>query len=72
MSDYHSLRVPVFCPNCGGLMKGKSTNTFYDWTCCIDCYIFFLEDRPKAKEQWKGGWRPDKSEIERMVQTFRS
>lgn len=59
------LRVPAFCPVCNGLMKGKSTNTFYDYGCCIDCKIFFVEGR---EERWKAGWRPKPSEILKMVE----
>jgi hypothetical protein len=61
--DYHSLRVPTFCPICSGLMKGKSTNTYYDHGCCISCHIFFIEGRP---ERWEAGWRPSPEDIERM------
>lgn len=65
------LTVPAFCPNCEGMMKGKSTNTFYDYGCCIDCYIYFLEHRPNKIEAWKKGWRPSKEEIQKMVEAFR-
>jgi hypothetical protein len=59
-----NLRVPAFCPVCDGLMKGKSTFTFYDYGCCIDCYIFFIEGRV---DRWKkDGWRPSPEEIETM------
>lgn len=59
------LRVPVFCPVCGGLMKGKSTNTYYDFNCCIDCYIFFLEGRPEAIRKWREGQRPTEEALQR-------
>ena len=58
-----SLRVPAHCPVCEGLMKGKSTFTYYDYGCCVDCYIFFLETRPKKIEEWKAGWRPNAEQI---------
>jgi hypothetical protein len=60
------LRVPAFCPVCGGLMKGKSTGTFYAWGCCINCYIWFLEMRPAMQEAWKAGSRPSAEHIQRM------
>lgn len=53
-------------------MKGKSTYTFYDYNCCIDCFIFFLEGRPAKIVEWKAGWRPEKEQIDRMVELFRS
>jgi hypothetical protein len=59
------LRVPSFCPVCGGLMKGRSTFTFYDFGCCVDCYVWFLEDRPQKKLMWKEGWRPSEEELKK-------
>lgn len=49
-------RVPVWCPICQGLMKGKSTSTWYDWQCCIMCFINYIEGR---EARWKSGWRPE-------------
>jgi hypothetical protein len=62
-SFMESLRVPGFCPVCKGLMVGKSTNTWYDNGCCINCFIYFIEGRP---EKWKTGWRPAQDEIDNM------
>jgi len=70
--DYHALRVPLFCPVCSGLMKGKSNTTFYEYDCCIDCKIYFLEDRPAKIEAWKNGWRPTPEEVQKMIEAFRS
>lgn len=69
MSEYlESLRIPAFCPVCKWMMKGpKSVGTYYDWGCCIDCYIEFLDSRPAKKDAWKGGWRPS----EEQIQAFR-
>jgi hypothetical protein len=58
-----SLRVPAFCPHCGGMMKGRSTYTFYDYKCCIDCFIWFLEGRPEKITEWKAGWRPNEEQM---------
>lgn len=57
------LRVPTWCPICQGLMKGRSTSTFYDFGACVNCFIFFIEGR---EERWKSGWRPSLQEIESM------
>jgi len=55
------LRVPSFCPICDCVMKGsKSTSTYYDWGCCMHCFIEFVDDR---EERWKSGWRPSADEI---------
>ena len=62
-----SLRVPVFCPICGHLMKGqKATYTFYSYGCCMDCYIYWMDERPAAIKRWKDGWRPNPEELEKM------
>jgi len=66
-----SLRVPSFCPICSGLMKGRSTYTFYDFGCCIDCKIWFLEDRPQKIVKWKEGWRPSPEDINHMKEMMR-
>lgn len=65
MSDMKDLRVPSFCPLCERIMKGsKSNSTYYDWGCCSDCFIEFVEGR---EEKWKGGFRPSKEQIDRFV-----
>lgn len=60
MSDHHSLRVPAWCPHCSGPMKGKSTQTFYNFGVCVYCFIEFIEGR---EERWKDGWRPDEEQM---------
>lgn len=67
VSDLSDLRVPAFCPVCRCLMKGKSTSTFYDYSCCINCFIFFVEGR---RERWIAGWRPSSEEIEAMCKSL--
>ena len=66
-----SLRVPAFCPVCDGPMKGRSTYTYYDYGCCIDCYIWFLESRPKRIEEWKAGWRPSPEELKHYIEMMK-
>ena len=56
-----SLRVPSWCPLCQNIMKGsKSNNTFYNFGCCVGCFIEFIEGR---EERWKSGWRPSSEQI---------
>lgn len=57
----NDLRVPAFCPICGGLMKGKSTSTYYDHGACVDCFIWFIEGR---EQRWADGWRPSEEDLE--------
>ena len=54
------LRVPLWCPVCSSLMKGKSSLTWYKYKCCIDCVIEWIEGR---EERWLSGWRPSAEEI---------
>jgi hypothetical protein len=56
----NSLKVPCWCPQCQGPMKGKSTNSFYDFGVCIVCFIEFIEGR---EQRWKDGWRPSTEEL---------
>lgn len=53
-------RVPTFCPLCQGMMKGKSTSSYYDFGVCVTCAIFFVEGR---EQRWKDGWRPSEEEV---------
>lgn len=48
-------------------MKGKSTGTFYDYGCCIDCFIQFIEGR---EQRWKDGWRPSAEEVARFQESL--
>jgi len=42
-------------------MRGsRSTQTYYDWGCCMNCHIEFIEDR---EERWRSGWRPSPEEV---------
>ena len=61
---FSELRVPAFCPVCSMLMKGRSTPTYYDWGCCIHCFIEFLENSENRQKKWKEGWRPSKDEVD--------
>jgi len=61
-NDYHSLRVPFFCPICRNVMRGSKCNSsYYEYGCCMDCVIQFIEGRV---ERWKSGWRPSSEEVE--------
>ena len=66
--ELSELRVPIRCPMCKYLMKGKSTNTWYDWQCCMDCFIEFIESR---EERWKSGWRPTDEQISSYLAKIR-
>jgi len=56
-------RVPTWCPNCEGIMKGKSTLTYYKWNCCMMCFIEFIEGR---EQRWIDGWRPSADDMKRF------
>ncbi len=59
--ETRKLRVPTFCPQCSGLMKGKSTNTYYNHGVCVDCFIEFVDGR---ELRWKSGWRPSQEQLD--------
>lgn len=59
-----TLLVPAFCPICELIMKSsRSTRTYYDFGCCMHCYIEFVEDR---EERWRSGWRPSAEDLDRF------
>jgi hypothetical protein len=66
------LLTPAFCPSCGGLMRGKSHLTWSKYRCCVDCFIYFLEDRPQVIQRWLAGWRPSPEEMERFRELMKS
>ncbi len=60
------LRVPAFCPVCGGLMKGaRSTHTYYDFGCCRNCWVDWID--PDREDRWRSGWRPTPEDVETAV-----
>lgn len=60
-----NLRVPSFCPLCTCVMKGsKSTQSYYDWGCCVNCFIEFVEGR---EPRWRRGWRPSAEQVESFL-----
>ena len=61
------LRVPCWCPICEQHMKGKSTYTYYDYGCCIGCFIEFIEGSENRINKWKEGWRPSKEQVDAYI-----
>lgn len=62
--ELRKLRVPAWCPLCGDPMKGKSTNSWYDWQVCVMCFIEFIETR---EQRWRDGWRPTPEQLAAAV-----
>ena len=52
-------------------MRGKSHLTWSKYRCCMDCFIWFLEDRPATIEKWLGGWRPNEQQMELFRESMR-
>jgi len=64
------LVVPLCCPICERIMKGSKSNiTYYNYNCCVDCFIEFVEGR---EEKWKSGWRPDKERIQQFYNKIKA
>lgn len=70
MKEDTPTKVPAWCPVCSRVMRGSiSTNTFYQFGCCSDCHIEFVEGR---EDRWNSGWRPDANELDRFYKKLRS
>lgn len=66
--DLGKYRVPTFCPTCKRMMKGSKCNsTYYQYNCCYDCYIQWVEDR---EQKWLAGWRPSDEEMQKFLKQF--
>jgi hypothetical protein len=63
-----ALRVPFWCPQCNGPMKGKSNTTFYKWKCCYYCFLEFIEGR---EQRWLDGWRPSAEDMRNFEERWR-
>ena len=54
-----------FCDLCGFILKTESDiQSHSDHSCCHECYLTFVESR---RDEWKGGWRPKKSEVRKCI-----
>lgn len=69
MSELGSYKVPIWCPICKQMMKGKSTQSYYRWGCCITCQIEFIEDR---EDRWRTGWRPSEEQVQAYLDRLKS
>ena len=67
MSITHRLKVitpnfkkeKFYCDLCNyPLLTNEDFDHENDWGCCHDCFVKFAESR---KEEWKKGWRPEKT-----------
>ena len=58
--DLRQYRVPVWCPNCSGPMKGRSTVTYYKYGVCQTCWVEFIDGR---ESRWESGWRPSEEDM---------
>jgi len=55
--------APITCPVCKFFMKSSTdVQHWEEYQCCHDCAVTFAEGH--NKNEWKNGWRPDKSVIE--------
>jgi hypothetical protein len=63
--------VPLLCPDCKGLMKGRYDNQFYKiHRHCFDCHVKF-ETKLKATGQWDEYQKQiENSEIDGMINNY--
>ena len=58
--------VPIDCPVCKLMMKKTDVHSsFLEHGCCESCFYDFVEAN---SEKWKTGWRPENTEIDRVLQ----
>lgn len=73
ITRFDDVRVPMFCPRCESIMKGKaSTKAFYINGTCLDCMI---DDHDKLRREgkleqfaWKKRLRSSKSWLKEQYQ----
>jgi hypothetical protein len=59
-----------FCELCSFPLKTIEDFTSHrNNSCCQECFVSFAEAR---KEDWKEGWRPDKTSLEAYIYLRRS
>jgi len=59
-----------FCKLCGFPLTSYQDfekNRMYN--CCHECYLTFAESR---RNDWKNGWRPDKTKVEQYIYNRKS
>ena len=60
------LIVPTWCPICDRVMRSdKSVQTYFKYSCCVDCFINFVEDR---EEKWASGCRPSEEQVKKVYE----
>lgn len=61
----HKTRVPLSCPCCGVVLRSKDDeSSFLEFECCEICALHWA--RPHFCE-WKKGWRPTKTDAQRIL-----
>lgn len=58
--ELRKLRIPLSCPLCERIMRGKSSQTYFKHGVCVNCTIQFVEGR---EDRWKTGWRPTPEQL---------
>jgi len=64
MADDKYEKVPLECPVCSSLMTTNDIADYNKYTCCRSCSLLLAQPN---KAKWKDGWRPSKTELNRVV-----
>jgi len=63
-------RVPLDCPICELTIRDQTDMlAFMNYDCCEECKVTWAEP---YSEQWKSGWRPSKSKIDKYRENLLS
>jgi len=64
MADDKYEKVPLECPVCNSMMTANDIADYNKYTCCRSCSLLLAQPN---KAKWKDGWRPSKTELNRVV-----
>lgn len=64
MKDEKYERVPLDCPVCDSMMTAGDITDYKEFSCCRNCSLVLAQPNAAA---WKDGWRPSKTELNRVV-----
>lgn len=72
MSSNHKIKIigstskeNFYCQICSyPLVSKEDFESDSAYNCCIECFLEFGQSR---RNEWKNGWRPNKTEINRYI-----
>ena len=62
--NFPKTKELFYCNLCSYPLLSKEDFEHKDYEVCNECYLTFIEAR---KEEWKNGWRPEKSSLDSYI-----